>query len=193
MRVIAGQYRGRVLKNPQGLQTRPTSDRLRETLFNVLAPRLLGSRFLDLCAGTGAIGIEALSRGAAFVTFVDRVHKMCGLVEENLDLLGVPEELTEVVKSDAAEYLRRTGRNEGQEWRAGTEPWDVVYFDPPYDSDYLSVLREFGAYTTALLREGGVLVVEHHHKNPLPETLGHLRRWRVLKQGDSALSFYEAA
>ena len=193
MRVIAGQYRGRVLKNPQGLQTRPTSDRLRETLFNVLAPRLEGARVLDLCAGTGAIGIEALSRGAAFVTFVDRVHKMCGLVEENLDLLDVPEEMTEVVKSDAAEYLRRTGRNEGQEWRAGREPWDVVYFDPPYSTDYLPVLKEFGAHTAALLREGGVFVVEHHHKNPLPETLGALRRWRVLKQGDSALSFYEAA
>src|SRR3712207_7528468 len=115
MRVIAGQYRGRVLKNPQGLQTRPTSDRLRETLVNVRAPRLDGARFLDLCAGTGAVGIEALSRGASFVTFVDRVHKMCGLVEENLDLLGVPEEMTEVVKSDAAEYVRRTSRNEGQE------------------------------------------------------------------------------
>ncbi len=175
------------------MQIRPTSDRLRETLFNVLAPRVGGTRFLDLCAGSGAVGIEALSRGASFVTFVDRVHKMCGLVEENLDLLGVPEEMTEVVKSDAAEYLRRTGRNEGQEWRAGTEPWDVVYFDPPYASDYLSVLREFGSHTAALLREGGVLVVEHHHKNPLPETLGGLSRWRVLKQGDSALSFYEAA
>lgn len=192
MRVIAGEYRGRVLKNPQGLQTRPTSDRLRETLFNVLAPRLDGARFLDLCAGTGAIGIEALSRGAAFVTFVDRVHKMCGLVEENLDLLGVPEEMTEVVKSDAAEYLKRT-REGGHEWRAGTEPWDVIYFDPPYASDYLSVIKELGAHAAALLREGGVFVVEHHHKNPLPEEMGRLRRWRVLKQGDSALSFYEAA
>src|ERR1051325_5457938 len=81
VRVIAGQYRGRVLKSPPSLQTRPTSDRLRETLFNVLAPRVEGARFLDLCAGTGAIGIEALSRGAAFVTFVERVHKMCALVE----------------------------------------------------------------------------------------------------------------
>lgn len=192
MRVIAGQYRGRVLKNPQGLQTRPTSDRLRETLFNVLAPRLDGARFLDLCAGTGAIGIEALSRGASFVTFVDRVHKMCGLVEENLDLLGVPEEMTEVVKSDAAEYLKRT-REGGHEWRAGTEPWDVIYFDPPYASDYLSVINELGAHAAALLREGGVFVVEHHHKNQLPDGSGRLRRWRVLKQGDSALSFYEAA
>ena len=191
--MIAGQYRGRNLKNPQGLQTRPTSDRLRETLFNVLAPRLPGARFLDLCAGTGAVGIEAVSRGAAFVTFVDRVHRMCGLVEENLDLLGVPEELTEVVKSDAAEYLKRTGRGAGQDWRAGTEPWDIVYFDPPYSSDYLGVLREFASHTPALLREGGVLVVEHHHKSALPDAPGRLRRWRVLKQGDSALSFYEAS
>lgn len=118
---------------------------------------------------------------------------MCALVEENLDLLGVPEEQTEVVKSDAAEYVRRTSRNEGQEWRAGREPWDIVYFDPPYSTDYAPVLREFGAHTPELLREGGVLVVEHHHKNAIPETLGSLRRWRVLKQGDSALSFYEAA
>jgi 16S rRNA (guanine966-N2)-methyltransferase len=192
VRVIAGQYRGRVLKSPPSLQTRPTSDRLRETLFNVLAPRIEGARFLDLCAGTGAIGIEALSRGASFVTFVDRVHKMCALVEENLDLLGVPEELTEVVKSEAAEYLKRTGEG-GHDWRAGTEPWDIIFFDPPYASDYAATLRECGAHASALLREGGVMVVEHHHKNALPETSGSLRRWRLLKQGDSALSFYEAA
>lgn len=191
MRVIAGQYRGRVLKSPPSLHTRPTSDRLRETLFNVLSPRIEGSRFLDLCAGTGAIGIEALSRGASFVTFVDRVHKMCALVEENLDLLGVPEELTEVVKSEAAEYLKRTGEGK-HDWRAGSEPWDIIYFDPPYASDYMLTLREFGAHTPALLRGGGVIVVEHHHKNALPEALGPLRRWRVLKQGDSALSFFEA-
>ncbi|HEX3560852.1 MAG TPA: 16S rRNA (guanine(966)-N(2))-methyltransferase RsmD [Pyrinomonadaceae bacterium] len=192
MRVIAGQYRGRVLKSPPSLQARPTSDRLRETLFNVLAPRVEGARFLDLCAGTGAIGIEALSRGASFVTFVERVHKMCALVEENLDLLGVPEELTEVVKSDAAEYLKRTARGAGADWRAGEKPWDIAYFDPPYSSDYIAVLREFGAHASALLRAGGLLVVEHHHKNALPDAPGSLRRWRVLKQGDSALSFYEA-
>lgn len=174
------------------MQTRPTSDRLRETLFNVLAPRVGGARFLDLCAGTGAVGIEALSRGARFVTFVDRVHKMCALVETNLDLLGVPEEMTEVVKSEAAEYLKRTVNGGGRDWRGGAEPWDIVFFDPPYSDDYLPVLRAFGEHTPALLREGGVLVVEHHHKNGLKDALGNIRRWRVLKQGDSALSFYEA-
>jgi 16S rRNA (guanine(966)-N(2))-methyltransferase RsmD len=181
------------LKSPASLQARPTSDRLRETLFNVLAPRLGDARFLDLCAGTGAVGIEALSRGASFVTFVDRVHKMCALVEENLDLLDVPEELTEVVKSEAAEYLRRTAEGGGQDWRGGKGPWDIAYFDPPYSSDYLPVLRAFGQHTARLLNADGLLVVEHHHKNVLPEAPGGLRRWRVLKQGDSALSFYEAS
>ncbi|MCA1591308.1 MAG: 16S rRNA (guanine(966)-N(2))-methyltransferase RsmD [Acidobacteria bacterium] len=191
MRIITGLYRGRVLKSPPAMQIRPTSDRLRETLFNVLAPRIADSRVLDLCAGTGAIGIEALSRGASFVTFVDRVHKACGLIEANLDLCGVPEERTEVVKSDAAEYLRHTAVDEGKGWRGGTQPWDIAFFDPPYSTEYLPVLKAFGEHTAALLREGGILVVEHHHKNTLRDEFGGIRRWRILKQGDSALSFYE--
>jgi len=192
VRIIAGQYRGRVLKSPPGMQIRPTSDRLRESLFNVLAPRVAGTRFLDLCAGSGAVGIEALSRGASFVTFVERVHKFCGLIEANLDLVGVPEEMTEVVKSDAAEYLKRTANGGGQDWRGGTEAWDIVYFDPPYASDYAPVLRAFGQHTSALVREGGLVIVEHHPKNAPPDSLGAIRRWRILKQGDSAISFYEA-
>src|SRR5512142_2683815 len=98
MRVISGIYRGRVLRSPIDRKTRPTSDRLRETLFNVLAPRMNDeTRFLDLCAGTGAIGIEALSRNVAFVTFVDRSRRSCALIEENLDALDIPEERTEIV------------------------------------------------------------------------------------------------
>ena len=191
MRIIAGTYRGRVLKSPPSMQIRPTSDRLRESLFNVLAPRIDGARVLDLCAGTGAIGIEALSRGASFVTFVDRVHKTCALVEANLDLVGVPEDATEVVKSDAAEYLRRTAESGGEDWRGGSEPWDVIFFDPPYASDYLSVLQIIGEHAPRLLREGGIVIAEHHHKNQLKDEIGHLRRWRILKQGDKSLSFYE--
>src|SRR6476661_4179071 len=98
MRVIAGIYRGRVFKSPPDRKTRPTSDRLRETLFNILAPRIDDeTRFLDLCAGTGAIGIEALSRGAGFATFVDKSRRSCALIEENLDLLNIPEDRTEIV------------------------------------------------------------------------------------------------
>ena len=184
VRIIAGQYRGRVLKSPPSMQIRPTSDRLRETLFNVLTPHVAEARVLDLCAGTGAVGIEALSRGASFVTFVDRSRKMCGLVEANLDLCGVPEEQTEVVLSEAAEYVRRLAARDGH-------PYDIVFFDPPYASDYLPLLEAFGAQS-GLLNESGVLVVEHHHKNALKDALGQIRRWRVLKQGDSALSFYRA-
>ncbi|HLL75759.1 MAG TPA: 16S rRNA (guanine(966)-N(2))-methyltransferase RsmD [Pyrinomonadaceae bacterium] len=184
MRIIAGEYRGRVLKSPPSMQIRPTSDRLRETLFNVLAPRIEGARFLDLCAGSGAVGIEALSRGAGHVTFVDKSRKMCGLVEANLDLCGVPEELTEVVMNDAADFLRRAAARE-------TEGWDIIFYDPPYATDYLPVLEAFGARSSALLREGGLLVAEHHHKSQPKDAAGELRRWRVLRQGDSALSFYE--
>ncbi len=186
MRIIAGEYRGRVLKSPPSLQIRPTSDRLRETLFNVLAPRMVGARVLDLCAGSGAIGIEALSRGASFVTFVDRSRKMCALIETNLDLCVVPEELTEVVCSEASEFLRRAATR-------GGAPWDIAFFDPPYADNYLPALGAVGAHADVLLRAGGILVVEHHHKNTLKDEVGGVRRWRVLKQGDSVLSFYEAA
>src|SRR5437879_1293812 len=107
MRIIAGKFRGRKLKSPPSLQTRPTSDRLRETLFNILAPRIEGARFLDLCAGTGAVGIEALSRGAAHVTFVDQSREMCALIEANLEALEVDEGEADVLGLDGSELLRQ--------------------------------------------------------------------------------------
>jgi 16S rRNA (guanine(966)-N(2))-methyltransferase RsmD len=173
------------------MQVRPTSDRLRETLFNVIAPRIEGTRFLDLCAGSGAVGIEALSRGAAHVTFVDRSRKMCGLVESNLDLVRIPEDATDVVQSVAEEFLRRPLGRRGRPGQLPMESWDLVYFDPPYATDYLGVLKLFGVKTGALLAENGCLIVEHHHKNELPDEIGSIHRQRILKQGDSALSFYE--
>lgn len=182
MRIIAGEYRGRVIKSPADSRTRPTSDRLRETLFNILAPRIGDdTRVLDLCAGTGAIGIEALSRGAEFVTFVDKSRRSCALIEENLDLLGIDEAKTEVVALPAENF---TGRKH-------TKGWDIAFFDPPYETDYSLVLFDFGADSTTLLRDDGVLIAEHHAKNILPDASGNLRRWRILKQGDTCLSFYE--
>jgi len=181
MRIISGTYRGRVLKSPADLKTRPTSDRLRETLFNVLSPRIdETARFLDLCAGTGAVGIEALSRGGAFTTFVDKSRRSCALIEENLDALGIPENQTELMQLDAENFV---GREHNQ-------TWDIAYFDPPYDADYSLVLHEFG-YSNKLLAESGVLVAEHHSKKTIPDAIGDLRRWRILKQGDATLSFYE--
>src|SRR5262245_50017953 len=177
MRVIAGKFKGRNLKSPPSLQVRPTSDRLRETLFNVIAVRVPESRFLDLCAGSGAVGIEALSRGAAHATFVDRSRRSCQLIEANLKLCGIGEEQSEIYCSEVAEFVKQVA-----------EKWDLVFLDPPYNTDYLRLLQVLGRAT--LLNDDGLLVVEHHHKTELSETIGTLRRTRILKQGDSSLSFY---
>jgi 16S rRNA (guanine(966)-N(2))-methyltransferase RsmD len=193
MRVIAGQFRGRILKSPPDLKTRPTSDRLRETLFNIIAPRIdENTRFLDLCAGTGAVGIEAVSRGAEFVTFVDKSRKSCALIETNLDLLHIPEETTEVVMSEAKDFLSRTNKKL-EENGSGGEGWDIVFFDPPYSDEYKPILEQIGWDDARILREGGVVIAEHYHKSELPDAVKNLRRWRLLKQGDSCLSFYEIA
>jgi 16S rRNA (guanine966-N2)-methyltransferase len=184
MRIISGAYRGRILKSPSGSKTRPTSDRLRETLFNVLQTKIdSDSRFLDLCAGTGAIGIEALSRGANFVTFVDKSRRACALIEENLDLLEVPETQTEIFQSSADDFLRRSDEK--------AEGWNIVFFDPPYSEDYSKVILLFGDNESKLLSDDGVFIAEHHAKNVLPDAVGELRRWRILKQGETHLSFYE--
>lgn len=182
MRIVAGEYRGRVLKNPPNLKTRPTSDRLRETLFNILNPKISDeTRFLDLCAGTGAVGIEAISRGAGFATFVDKSRKACALIEENLDLLKVSEDVTEVFQSSAEDFLRR---NEDK-------IWDIVFFDPPYVEDYKKIIKRFGEDGENFLSPHGIFIAEHHSKNNLSDLVGNLRRWRVVNQGDSCLSFYE--
>jgi 16S rRNA (guanine966-N2)-methyltransferase len=184
MRIISGTYRGRVLKSPSGNKTRPTSDRLRETLFNVLQTKIDSeTRFLDLCAGTGAIGIEAVSRGAKFATFVDKSRRACALIEENLDLLQVPEEQTEVFQNSADEFLRRLNDQ--------TEGWDIIFFDPPYEEDYSKVLYLLADEETQFLKAEGIFIAEHHAKNVLPDAVGELRRWRIVKQGETHLSFYE--
>ena len=156
------------------MQVRPTSDRLRETLFNIIAPRIEDARFLDLCAGSGAVGIEALSRGARHVTFVDRSRKSCQLIEANVQLCRIPAEQYEIYQTTAEDFLRDAA-----------EPWDIVFFDPPYKEDYLRTLELLG-----LQSEGNLVIVEHHYKNSLPETIGTLGQTRILKQGDSSLSFY---
>jgi 16S rRNA (guanine966-N2)-methyltransferase len=182
MRIIAGEYRGRILKSPADHKTRPTSDRLRETLFNVLNPKIDGdTRFLDLCAGTGAIGIEAVSRGAGFVTFVDKSNRACALIEENLDLLKIPEEQTEIFRSPAEKFVTRPH----------PAYWDIIFYDPPYRENYRSFLYEIAGNVANLLAPDGILITEHHAKNLLPDAVGDLRRRRVLKQGETHLSFYE--
>src|SRR5260370_20815120 len=148
MRIIAGKYRGRKLKSPPSMQTRPTSDRLRETLFNILAPRIEGARFLDLCAGTGAVGMEGFSRGAAHVTFVDQSREMCRLIETNVGAMKVDEDEIEIMTAETLEFLRRRAKK-------SAEPFDVIFFDPPYAADYEAMLGYVGEHATRLLTEPG--------------------------------------
>jgi 16S rRNA (guanine(966)-N(2))-methyltransferase RsmD len=181
MRIIAGTYRGRAIQAPAGLATRPTSDRLRETLFNVLAPRIQGASFLDLFAGSGAVGIEALSRGASRVAFVERAKPALSVLSANLARLGVSSGFR-VHPISAAGFLRRPQQ----------APFDIVFLDPPYDAanDYELCLTHLGDRSAQLLSPAALVIAEHHHKEPPADAYGALHRTRLLKQGEAALSFY---
>jgi 16S rRNA (guanine(966)-N(2))-methyltransferase RsmD len=183
VQVLAGKYRRRYLQSLPSPRVRPTARRMRETLFDFLGARIIEVRFVDLCAGSGAVGIEALSRGAAHVTFVERSARICNFIESNLGHCEVSPEQIEIIMGDAIEFLRDTMMSESL-------MWDIAFFDPPYAADYAPVLSFFGA-GAALKRKSGVLVVEHHCENRLQDTIGVLRRWRLIRQGESCLSFYE--
>jgi 16S rRNA (guanine966-N2)-methyltransferase len=180
MRVIAGQYKGRRLKTLEGSAVRPTSDRMRETLFNILAPRIEGARFADLCAGSGAIGIEALSRGAGHVTFVEASRKAATVISENLRHCGIRQNYTFVAR-DALVALKHFTRDAQQ--------FDIFYFDPPYDSGLYSPVLRLIAQNN-LLTEDGILIVEHRRQLVLAPNFDNLRPYRELAQSDSCLTFY---
>ena len=186
MRVIAGTYRSRTLTAPPGLSTRPTSDRLREALFNVLAPRIQGATFLDLYAGSGAVGIEALSRGAASVTFVERAAPALKVLRANLDRLGITQGFR--IHSGAAASFLRHPKGPGPK----PERHEVVFLDPPYDAadEYSTVLNLLGGEAATFLASGAVVIAEHRRKEKLEACYGALERYRLLQQGDAALSFY---
>jgi 16S rRNA (guanine966-N2)-methyltransferase len=184
MRIIAGTLRSRPLQAPPGLATRPTSDRLRETLFNVLAPRMEGALFLDLYAGSGAVGIEALSRGAQRAVFVEHAAGALKVLRANLARLGL-ESGFEIDSGTVTGYLRK------EIWTPG---FDIIFLDPPYDAadQYHATLGLLGGEVRGLLRAGAVVIAEHRRKEVLAESYGQLRRSRLLRQGDAALSFYAA-
>jgi 16S rRNA (guanine(966)-N(2))-methyltransferase RsmD len=186
MRIIAGSYRSRPLKAPPGLSTRPSSDRLRETLFNVLAPRVQGAAFLDLYAGSGAVGIEALSRGAACVTFVERAPAALKALRGNLERLGIGSEFR-IHSGSVGAFLRLAAKASPKQ-----ERYEVVFLDPPYDEEreYAATLVLLGGSATALLAPGALVVAEHARKQALDDRYGSLNRIRQLKQGDAILSFF---
>jgi 16S rRNA (guanine966-N2)-methyltransferase len=175
MRVIAGEFRSRRLKTLPGLDVRPTPDRLREALFNVLAPRLPGCVFIDAYAGCGAVGIEAISRGAARVIFIEKKRAGVMTIRDNLHALGVAKGF-DVYCGKAAQILRRISA-------------DIVFLDPPYPET-----REYDASLEALGENApGLAIAQHASRQALKERYGGLRRTRVLRQGDNSLSFFEPA
>lgn len=183
MRVIAGTYRGRRLYGPQTQTLRPTSDRVREALFSILGNRLPHSRFLDLYAGTGAVGIEALSRGADHVTAVESDRDAVNLLQRNKQLCQIGSELT--IQAHAVEqFLRRPDHWNG--------PYDVVFADPPYaeTAGLSSLLSQ--SRTEALFAEDAWLVVEHGGKTTAPAALGPTSLRRQYRYGDTTLSLYSS-
>lgn len=179
MRIIAGTFRGRTLNAPSWDGLRPTSDRLRETLFNVLAPRIRGARVLDLYAGTGALGLEALSRGASHATFVEQDRRAQALIAGNLAKCGVTEGCA-IIRASAGRAVEQMLRS------ASFVPFDLVLLDPPYDHPAADAL----AGVDALVAPDGLVVFEHAKRAPVPESVGRLTLTRDLVSGDSALAFY---
>jgi len=185
MRVIAGKFRSRQLKSLKGIALRPTSDRLRETLFNILSEHIPGSRFVDVFAGTGAVGIEALSRGAVETIFIERHAPATALIRKNLESLEIRSG-ARVLAVDALYGLELLEKD----LEPGARLPTIVFLDPPYGNteDYDRVLSFLGF--AVLLGEKSLVIAEHRKNFDLPETVGNLQRVRILKQGDACLTFF---
>jgi 16S rRNA (guanine966-N2)-methyltransferase len=175
MRIISGTHKGRRLEAPDWAGLRPTSDRLRETLFNILAPRIVDARVLDGCAGTGAVGIEALSRGAGHVTFVDGDRRALALVARNLARCGITGGYA-TIQADLGSPATRLPH----------AAFDLIFLDPPYDTDPVEVMRGAGEW----LRADGLLIVEHARRRAAPDRVDALAAVRRVTSGDSMLSFF---
>jgi 16S rRNA (guanine966-N2)-methyltransferase len=174
MRIIAGEFRSRVLKSLPGMDVRPTPDRLREALFSILAPRIGGALFVDLYAGTGAVGIEALSRGAERAIFVENNKDALEVIRLNLKSLGL-ENRGRVWQGRASHAIAKIGTV------------DIAFLDPPYPLE-----QEYERALVALADDPpGLAIAQHSSRFALAENYGALKRARVLKQGDNSLSFFE--
>jgi len=199
MRVIAGIYGSRRLRTLKGRALRPSSDRLRETLFNILGPAVKDALFVDLFAGSGAVGIEALSRGARRAIFVENHAAGAALLRRNLESLGIAIASGGRVAHKVARTIEFAGGAELLEMNVGAALGllvargaraDFVFADPPYADSraYEDVLGALG--DSDLLASGGQAILEHSRRRVLPAIAGRLERARVTEQGDSALSFY---
>jgi 16S rRNA (guanine966-N2)-methyltransferase len=179
--ITDGRHQGKLLENIEKINPVVTSRKLREALFRLLARRVRAGRFLDLCAGNGTMGLEALSRGAMLATFVERSLRMCTCIRKNLESCGVKNGHSEVVGIEAIPFIRRAGRRR--------RFWDIVYCDPPAGDTYDGYMKCFGNGFT--LRPGGLLVLGHNSDLLFPDRIGLLKRWRVITKDGVSLSIYE--
>ncbi len=175
MRVIGGEYRSRLLKSPPGMETRPTPDRLRESLFNILSPHIVDSVFVDAYAGCGSVGIEAISRGARKAVFIERNRENVAIIQDNLRTLGAGAR-AQVIPGGVKTYL-------------GSVVADIYFLDPPYErvEEYEVALRLLEP------RKDALIIAQHASREKLADQYGALWRTRLVKQGDNSLSFYSAA
>lgn len=180
MKVISGSLKGKSLKTLKGLDIRPTPNKVKEALFNILGDKIVDARFLDLFAGAGSVGIEALSRGAGEVLFVENDKKAVQLIKENLERCGIKEQC-DIVFQNGIDFLKAMKKN--------PQKFDLIFLDPPYHtSSGESAMEEIGK--ADILAKDGLVILEHFHKMEIKETHGILKRYRERRFGDTCLSFF---
>lgn len=179
MRIIAGLYKGRILKAPKLDDVRPTQDRIKEAMFEIIKPHIAGSDVLELFSGTGSLGIEALSRGADTVTFVER-HPLClKTIEENLDLLGINAPTASVVRSDVFKALK--------DFTVKGKKFGIIIADPPYGMGHIrKLLIKLNTYD--IFKKPFLIVIEHSKRDSIPEKEGKIILLKQYKYGDTVLS-----
>ena len=183
MRVISGELRGRKLEKLEGMEIRPTTDRVKESLFNMLGAKLYDCALLDLFAGTGGIGIEAYSRGAAQVVFIDESTKSIKVLKNNLDKLNISDKV-EIYNTDYLNAINKLAK--------GNRKFDIIFIDPPYLKGFAqNALVDIE--NNKVLNEDGIIIVEHDIKDKMPEDIGKLNLMRQKKYGNTMLSFYSFA
>ena len=179
--ITDGRFRGRTLANSTSPKNLHTGHKVRDVVFKIISRRVKGGRILDLGAGCGTVGIEAISRGAMLATFVERSARMCSLIRKNLAEMGIKDGHGEVIESEILLFLKKMTRRK--------RSWDIVYFDVPYGDEHAVILD--GLCGGCTIKSRGLLIIEHTSEHSHPDNMKQLRRWRTIEQGEKILSIYE--
>ncbi|KUG03088.1 16s rrna (guanine(966)-n(2))-methyltransferase ssu rrna m(2)g966 [hydrocarbon metagenome] len=182
MRVISGTAKGKRLKAPPGMTTRPVTDMVKEALFNVLGFDVGGSRFLDLFAGSGSIGVEALSRGADMVVFIDRDARATGIIKSNLENCGFDRNLYEVHRNDVFKAVDILQKRRVE--------FDLIYIDPPFTDEEIFAKIMHRMDKKGIMKSQCKIIIRTRRKMSLPEDLKNLKKFRVNDYGESTLHYY---